>query len=406
MKSIRLAYLVSRYPQISMTFILREVRMLRELGFDIRVASINPPDHLPGQLTAIEQEEVDRTYYIKLQGLLSILRDHILTLFRQPWAYVRGLLFAIKIGKWDLKKNLYGFFYFVEAIVIGAWMYRQHAQHLHIHLGTAASTVGLIVHRTFGYQFSITIHGPQDFYEVPNYYLAEKIQAAHFICCIGYFTRSQLMVFSAPHHWPKLEISRLGVDPTIFTPRSHRPISDSCELLCIGRMVPEKGQWVLVQVVMKLLSQGIAVRLRLVGDGPERIPLATEVQRQHCEQAIIFEGAVNQDRILEFYQTADIFVLASFAEGIPVVLMEAMMMEIPCITTCITGIPELIQHDTEGLLIAPSDEIGLAEAILTLINDPQKRQTLGHNGRRKILQNYELKSNTEKLAQIFEKWLD
>lgn len=405
MNNLRLAYLVSRYPQISMTFILREVRTLRTLGFDIRVASINDPDHHLTQLTAIEQEEVAQTYYIKRDGLKGALKAHFYTLLTQPVAYLRGLFFAVRLGKWDLKKGLYGLFYFIEAVMVGQWMRRQQCTHLHIHLGTAGATVGLITHHTFPITFSLTIHGPQDFYDVPGFYLPRKIADAAFVCCISHFTRSQLMTFTPPSHWHKLEISPLGVDPLIFIPRPFRQNPNPIELLCVGRLVPEKGQWILIQAVIQLLTQGYPLRLHIVGDGPERQCLETEVKQRQVTNHIILTGAVNQDEIMAFYRQADLFVIASFAEGLPIVLMEAMLMEIPCITTHITGIPELIRNGQEGLLVPPSDTEALVEAIAHLINHEELRLQIGKAGRQRVLEHHELKKNTEKLAAIFRRRL-
>lgn len=406
MKKIRMAYLVSRYPQISMTFILREVRTLRTLGFDIRTASINRPDHRPEQLTAAEREEVAQTYYIKPDGITGALKAHLYTLFTRPISYLRGFWFALRLGQLDLKKILYGCFYFIEAIMVGQWMRRQQCSHLHIHLGTSGATVGLIIKQTFPITYSLTIHGPADFYDIPGYYLTQKILQAHFICCISYFTRSQLMTWSPPHCWQKLEVSRLGVAPNQFTPRPFRQQPNPFEILCVGRLVPEKGQFILIQSVIRILAQKHQLRLRIVGDGSERQTLEEEVKKQGVTEQIIFEGAVNQDQILEFYNSADIFVLASFAEGLPIVLMEAMSMEIPCITTNITGIPELITHGKEGLLVPASDIDALTEAILLLINDSKLRHQIGQAGRQRILEFYDLQNNVNKLAEIFRRRLE
>jgi colanic acid/amylovoran biosynthesis glycosyltransferase len=401
----KIAYLVSRYPQISMTFILREVRTLRTLGFDVRTASVNLPDHRPDQLTGAECEEVAQTYYIKPDGITGALKAHLYTLFTQPISYLRGFWFALRLGLWDLKKMLYGFFYFTEAVMVGQWMRCQQCSHLHIHLGTSGATVGLIVKHTFPITYSITIHGPIDFYEVSDFYLTQKILDARFICCISSFTRSQLMMWSPPSCWDKLEVSRLGVEPTTFTPRPFRQQPEPFEILCVGRLVPEKGQFILIQAVSHLLSQKRQLRLRIVGDGPERQNFEQEVKRQGWREQIIFEGAVNQDQILEFYNSADVFVLASFAEGLPIVLMEAMCMEIPCITTHITGIPELITNGKEGILIPASDMDALIEAITLLMDDPNLRHQIGQAGRQRILEYYDLQKNVNKLADIFQRRL-
>jgi len=151
-------------------------------------------------------------------------------------------------------------------------------------------------------------------------------------------------------NWDKFEISPLGVDPAQFTPRPFRERPNPFEILCVGRLVPVKGQFILLKAVSNLIAQGRTLRLRYVGDGPDRQALEDEVKQQGLTEHILFEGAVNQDRILTFYTSADVFVLASFAEGLPVVLMEAMVMEIPCITTHITGVPELIKRGENGTL--------------------------------------------------------
>jgi glycosyltransferase involved in cell wall biosynthesis len=404
MNRLRIAYLISQYPAISHTFILREVRTLRALGLEITVASINAPDRPPAQLTAAEREESSNTFYIKPAGLTGALTAHLHTLFTRPLGYLRGLWFALRLGKVDLQQILYGFFYFIEAVMLGRWMQQQQLTHVHVHIPMAAANVALIAKHTFPITFSITVHGPNEFYNTPGNYLPPKILDATFLCCISHFARSQLMMLTPPANWTKLELSRLGVDPTTFTPRPVDSQPNPIEILCVGRLVPVKGQSILITAVARLLAQGRTLRLRLVGDGPDRHNLEQQIQQSGFDEQIILAGAVNQDKILDFYHQADIFVLASFAEGIPVVLMEAMIMEIPCISTHITGIPELIGSG-EGLLVAPADVEALTEAIALLMDNPELRRTLGQAGRQKILQHYELQKNTKQLAEIFQRYL-
>ncbi len=405
MKKIRLGYLISQYPAISHTFILHEIRRLRHLGFEISVASINPPDRSAEQLTRIEREDAANTYYVKPDGIKGAIKAHFYTLMTQPLGYVRGLFFALRLGKFDLKKILYGFFYFVEAVMIGHWMRRLQLSHLHVHFAMAAASVGLILHRTFPIKYSITVHGPDDFYDTPGNYLTQKILEAAFICCISHFARSQLMMLSPHTAWDKLELSRLGVDPKIFTPRPFREEPNPYEVLCVGRLVPVKGQFILIEAVARLISEGRQLRLRFVGDGPDRQRLEDEVKQRQLTEQIVFEGAINQDRILDFYNSADVFTIASFAEGLPVVLMEAMAMEISCITTHITGIPELITSGKDGILVAASDIEALAEAIALLMDNPNLRLQIGKTGRQRVLKDYELQRNTERLADIFRRHL-
>jgi len=173
----------------------------------------------------------------------------------------------------------------------------------------------------------------------------------------------------------------------------------------VGRIVPAKGQFILVEAATRLIAQGYQLRLRLVGDGPDRQGLETEVVRRGLTEQIIFEGSVNQEHILDLYNQTDVFVLASFAEGLPVSLMEAMIMEIPCVTTNITGIPELITSGKEGILVAASDIDALADAIALLMDNPDLRRQIGEASRLQILERYELQKNTEWLADIFRRRL-
>lgn len=402
---VALAYLVSQYPAVSHTFILREVRRLRQLGLRISVASINDPDRPSAALTAEERAEAAETYYVKSDGARGALCAHWATLRARPGDWLRGLVFALRLGGTDLKRLLYGLFYFVEAVMVGHWLTGRGLTHLHVHFATPAATVGLIASRIFGVGFSMTVHGPDEFYDAPGYRLTEKIQGASFICCIGDYCRSQLMKLSPPAHWGKLEISPLGVDPTAFSPRPFREQPSPFEILCVGRLVPAKGQHILVDVVAELVRAGQEVRLRLVGDGPDRGSLETQVAALGLVEQVVFEGAVNQDRIRAIYAEADCFALASFAEGIPVVLMEAMAMEIPCVTTFITGHPELIRDGVDGLLVPPSNVQALAEAIAGLIADPERRRRLGEAGRRRVMARYDLETNTQRLAAIFRRRL-
>jgi colanic acid/amylovoran biosynthesis glycosyltransferase len=398
---IRIAYLVSEYPAVSHTFVLREVKSLRRANFDIRMAAINSPDRPADGMTSEEQDESSTTFYVKREGVRGSLRAHLAVLVKSPRSYFAGLWFALRLAGTDLRRLIFAVFYFVEAVILGRWMESQGLRHLHVHFANAAATVGLIASRTFPIEFSLTVHGPDEFYDAPGLRLAEKIAGASFACCIGQFARSQLMKLSPPDEWGKFEIGPLGVDPQLFTPRPFRSAPDTFEILCVGRLVPAKGQHVLVAAVSRLVKTTPNLRLRLVGDGPDREGLERAVTAANLGRHVVLEGSANQDRIRDYYRQADIFVLASFAEGIPVVLMEAMAMEIPCVSTFVAGIPELIRNDIDGILVPPSDDRALASAIKRLIDDSALRRRLGVAARRRVMDKYNLDRNIEVLAQIF-----
>ncbi len=401
----RLAYLVSQYPAYSHTFILHEVLRLKALGFGMAVASINDPDREPSRFTAAEAGEAELAYYVKRDGAKGAARALLSALLRRPLKTLAGLGFALRLGGTDLKRIGYGLFYWIEALMVGRWLRRQRIDHLHVHFATPASTVGLICRRIFPIGFSFMAHGPDEFYDAPGYRLTDKVVGADFILCISFFARSQPMKLSPPAQWHKMEICRLGVDPELFKPVAFRAAPAVLELICVGRLVPAKGQHILVQAMARLRDQGAAVGLRLVGDGPDRPSLERQVRELDLAEQVRFEGAVNQDRVRALLAEADCFVLASFAEGIPIVLMEAMAMEIPCVTTRITGIPELIRDGIDGLLVAASDHAGLAEAIARLAADSELRRGLGQAGRRRVLDAYDLRRNTELMAKVLRRRL-
>lgn len=399
--TLSVAYLTSTYPTLSMSFFLREVLELRAIGVRIDVVSVNPPDRPAEKLTQEEAVEAKNAYHLKKQGVSGAIVATFKTLLTHPAGYCRGVAMVFRLAGLDLKRLFYYIMYFVEASMVGVWMKKKRHHHLHVHLGSQAATVGMFVRAIFGVGFSITVHGPDEFYDAAGQCLAEKIEAADFICCISFFCRSQLMKFSPYVHWHKLIVSRLGVETADFTPRAARTSPDPWVILCVGRLVPAKGQHQLIDAVERLAQQGRRVRLHLVGGGPDDASLRQRASQLADPGILVFEGPVNHDRIRSLYEAADLFCIPSFAEGVPVVLMEAMAMAIPCVTTQIAGIPELIRPGLDGLLVAPSDLDGLTEALATLIDDPALGRRLGDSARARVVEHYDLRTNVGKLAAIF-----
>ena len=396
-----LAYLVSTYPTLSMTFVLREVLALRELGFRLMTASINLPERSAENLTEAERGERLRTYYVKSHGPAGAAAAHLRTLASNFSGYWRGFGQVFALAGFDLRRLFLNLMYWTEALMVGQWMRRQGLRHLHVHLASQAASVGLFVRAVFAFGYSITVHGPDEFYDAGRQMLSEKIAAADFLVCISAFAQSQLMKLSPCEHWHKLVVSPLGVDPSVFAPRPQRPAPETFEILCVGRLTPAKGQHILIDAVEQLAREGRRVRLHLVGGGPDEASLRAHAAICAAPECVVFAGAITQDRILQFYAAADVFCLPSFAEGLPVVLMEAMAMEIPVVTTFIAGVPELIRDGVDGLLVAASDTDALATALARLMDDAGLRQNLGASGRARVLQLYGLRRSVERLAAVF-----
>jgi colanic acid/amylovoran biosynthesis glycosyltransferase len=394
---LRMAYLLSQYPAVNHVFMLREVCVLRQLGLDIQVVSIRDPDREPGLMTAGEREEAQSTYYVKSSGLFRLLLAHVHTLVRRPIHYIRGLAVALR------NRALHGLFYFTEAVAVGDWMKRNGLTHVHTHY---ASAVGFLVGRIFSVTLSITFHGPAEFQDPAGSRLAEKVGASLFCCAISQYGVSQLMYACGYPEWPKLELTALGVDAETFSPRPFRSNPAPFEVICVGRLAPVKGQHLLIAALATLVEGGRDVRLRFAGDGPDSITLRQDVKNRGLSGHVSFAGNVNQDKLLDLYRESDALALSSFAEGLPVVLMEAMAMEIPCVAPWVNGIPEIVTHETDGLLVPPGDAEALARAIARLMDDAEFRRALGQRARLKILEKFDLRRNTGHLADVFRQRLD
>ena len=242
-----------------------------------------------------------------------------------------------------------------------------------------------------------------------SYHLREKIDAAQFVFCISDFCRSQLWQWADPKTWDKFQVIRLGVDPVILTPQSRMttsgitaPGSRSLELVSVGRLVPAKGHRILLEALRILRERDVAIRLTLIGGGPDLVSLREFVRRSGLDGAVTFTSALSHGQTLAQLRRADIFALASFAEGIPVALMEAMSLGLPCVSTSIAGIPELIRTGVDGLLVAPANSVVLADALESLAADSALRRSLGQSARQRIISQYNLPLNQELLAQSFE----
>ena len=403
MKEARVAYLASEYPAISHTFIFREIQALRARGLHVETASINKPNHLD-RMTPAEREEADGTLYIKASGVAAILGAHFRLLAGRPGAVCAMLGAAIRLHRRRHLRLLLSLAYFVEAVLLVDWMRARGLVHAHVHFANPAAAVAFIASHGPGIEYSLSVHGPDVFYQVDSAFLEWKVRRARFVRCISHYCRSQIERILPFAEWGKTHIVRCGVDLERFAPRPE-PENPVPEVLCVGRLTPAKGQHILLAACQELRLRGTPFHLTLVGDGPDRASLEGLAQELGIEGTVTFTGAVGQGDIHAYYDRADLFVLPSFAEGLPVVLMEAMAKQIPCISTRITGIPELIEDGQNGALVAASDSVELADRMETLLAGPDLRLRLGERARETVESTYDINRNCERMAQLFERHL-
>jgi colanic acid/amylovoran biosynthesis glycosyltransferase len=395
-----IAYLVSEYPHIRHAYLLREIRGLRQLGWQVETLAMRHEVRASGVYTVAEREERDRCFYILSAGSGPILTAHLATLIRHPGGYLRGISQAIRYGRFQPRVTVRGLFYFAEAVVAGRRIESRGIGHVHTHY---ASTVAWLMGCVFPIGISMSIHGSGEFDDPRGFRLTEKIAASQFIRAIGYFGRSQLMRACPSGQWEKIEICRLGVDPTAAAERPPRERGARFHLLCVGGMAPPRAFDVLIRSLAA--SGNCAIFLTLVGDGPGRPGLERLAAECGVTAQVEFAGWKTQDELQPIYAAADAFVFSSFAEGLPVVLMEAMARSLACVAPWIAGIPELIRDGVDGILVAPSDVDGMAEAIGCLYRDPELCRTMGAAARGRVLELYNLERNIEGLSEIFRRRL-
>lgn len=398
-----IAYLTGEYPRATDTFIQREVAALRGHGIEVITCSIRRTgaEHLVGPE---QRTEAQNTFHVIAAAArpLNFLRSHLTAALRSPAGYFRALGLALKTGAGGARAQVYQLIYFAEAVVLADFLKRRGVTHLHNHIATASCTVAMLVQEISGIPFSFTIHGPGIFFEPTIWRIDEKIARAKFVVCISDFCRSQAMIFSDPDQWSKLHIVHCGVEPHRYSAAddgSSKP--HDARLLFVGRLAGVKGLAVLFAAVEQLLPSFAQLHVTLIGDGPERAAMEREAQARGLGNVVEFVGYKSQAEVAAALGQSDMLVLPSFAEGVPVVLMEAMASGIPVITTRIAGIPELVEDGVAGLLVPPGDETALIQAIARLSGDRPLRVKMGQAGRKKVVADFNLEKEAEWLAELF-----
>ena len=394
--SAPVVYLISRYPSLSMAFIDREIAALRARGRDVRTISVRPA-LVEDLRTPYAQQEAARTLTLLGGGLRALLVTLTRFAVRHPVVLAAGLRTALRTGAPRARNRLWQVFYLVEALVLVATMDDLGARHVHVHFANnaadiARTAVRLGTHRDRGgWSWSFSMHGPTEFEDPVGFDLAAKVASAYAVACITDFCRSQVMRWTGPELWPRLHLVRMSVDVDRYRVQERqRAPGEPLRVLFVGRLVPEKGPTVLLEAVRLLqdVPGQVPVQVQVVGTGPLAGELARTVARHGLGDRVELVGPLGQDELPERYGWADVLCLPSFAEGLPVVLMEALATGLPVVTTPIAGIGELVEDGRTGLLTAPGRSDLLAAALTRLHRDPSLREELGRNGRLRVEQSH------------------
>ena len=400
---MRIGYFTNTYPRATDTFIQREVKGLRERGIDVRTFSVRKtgPEHDVGPEVVNEKRN---TFYLLPANPIRLFIDNVTVFITRPVRYIKALKLALKTAQPGLRGLLFQMFYFQEAIILARALKRQKIEHLHNHLGDASGTVTMLACLIARVSYSISIHGPHIFFEPTHWALREKVKHSRFISCISHYCKSQMMLFSDQTDWDRFQIVHCGVNPEQF--RYNDVKQQARKLIYTGRLAVEKGLPVLFESLCLLKEEGYDFELTLVGDGADRKYLEELASKIGIADKLIFAGFASQDEVRNYLLQSDIFILPSFAEGVPVSLMEAMSCGIPVIATYVGGIVELIESEETGLLVSPSDPIALRDAIARYLDDYDLREKVSHKGRDKVVSDFNLNNEVDKLARLFQKQAD
>ncbi|HTV51810.1 MAG TPA: glycosyltransferase family 4 protein [Steroidobacteraceae bacterium] len=395
--ALKLAYFVNEYPKVSHSFIRREILAIERQGFEVlRIALRGWRGPLPDEEDARERA---RTRYVLRQGLGALLLAAAVTFLRAPRRFVGALRLALKLSREGDGRLPYHLVYLAEACRILPWLRQFGASLVHAHFGTNSAEVALLAQALGGPPFSFTVHGPDEF--LRPLALGEKVRRASLVVAISHFTRSQLLLRSRHEDWEKIRVVHCGLEPS-YGALATRPLPREPRLVCVGRLCEAKGQLLLLDAVAQLAQRGVSLELVLAGDGPLRGELQSLIDRYGLRDRVRITGWISSDAVREQIEAARALVLPSFAEGLPVVLMEAMALARPVLSTYIAGIPELVLPGENGWLCAASSREELERALVDcLAASPERLEQMGAAGRARVRERHSIDVEAAKLLELF-----
>jgi len=397
--TMKIAYLVNQYPKPSHSFIRREIAAIEACGllvarFSIRECEselVDPEDKL----------EFEKTQVVLGVGILGLLFNLLSVAITRPIPWLKGLWLALRIGLASERGVLYHIIYLAEACVLLRCFRKSGITHLHAHFGTNPTTVAMLCQAIGGPPYSFTVHGPYEFDKPETLALTEKINQAAFVVTVSSFSRSQLYRWCDHHQWKKIHLIRCGVDNHFFNSYT-TAISSEPNLVCVGRLCEEKGQLLLVQAVSQLATLGLQCNLTLVGDGPLKPEIEALIKEYGLQDQVKITGWASGADVQKYMMKSRALIVPSFAEGLPVVIMEAFALERPVISTYIAGIPELVKPGVNGWLVPSGSVEALTEVMREVLQLPTENlERMGKAGTASVKAHHDVAQEASKLANLF-----
>lgn len=399
---MKIAYLTTAYPSVSHTFIRREILGLEDLGQDIKRIALRPGE---GLVDESDVRELRRTEYILDQPWHNLLLEMLKGLILARGGLFRALWWVMRLSARSDRGLVRHLAYLVEALSLRAKLSRSEVTHLHVHFGTNISAVALLARLMNGPAFSMTVHGPDEFDAPIGFSLDWKIKHASFVVAISSYGSAQLMRWASVSDWDKIKIVRCSVGEEWF---DAAPVSETSQtLVCVGRLSAQKGQLLLIDAFSEVLDVVHDQKLILIGDGEMREELEERIRLRGLQDQVEITGWQSAAEIRSSLMDARALVLPSFAEGLPVVIMEAFAMQRPVLSTSIMGIPELVQHEVNGWLVPAGDARALRNGLLKLARTPVSTlREMGVYGQERTRERHSVEVEAHKMLECFARAAD
>jgi len=400
-EALTIGYLTSVYARVGDTFIRREVEQLRRLGHTVHTFSIRKPD--PGELVTEEiRREYAGTEYVLEAGAGTLALAGLRLAVFASRKFLTAVRLVIRFVPPGIEKRwIRRIVYLLEAAYLAERLAAKNVQHLHNHIGENSALVSMLAAMFRGIPYSLTIHGPGEFDRPTLLALDEKIRRAAFVVTISQFARSQLLRWADYRDWSKIQVVYAGVSP-MHLGHGPAPIPQAPRLVNIGRIVEQKGQVILIHAAARLLERGYDFELVIVSDGPMRGEIERLVDQFGLRARVRLTGYLDDQGVFEEILAARALVLPSFAEGLPSVLLEAMALGRPVITTSIAAHSELIEPGINGWLIPAGAVEPLAEAMAeALTAEPAELEQMGRAGAARVAEQHNPETAVAKLRDLF-----
>ncbi len=364
---VRVAYLINQYPKVSHTFIRREIQALERCGIDVMRIALRGWDD--AAVDPEDERERSITRYVLRDGPVPLLLALLRMLATRPVHFMRALRLAWRMSRGAERPLPVHLTYLAEACRIVPWLRAKDTQHVHAHFGTNSAEVAMLSHVLGGPRWSFTVHGPEEFDKALLIGLLEKVHRARYVVAVSSYGRSQLYRLTRVEHWPKVKVVPCGLEPAYYAGASSSPPAVR-RLVCVGRLCEQKGQLLLVEAARVLAERGASFELILAGDGVMRRVIETQIARCGLNAHVRITGWISANAVREELLAARALALPSFAEGLPVVIMEAMALRRPVISTYVAGIPELVRPGEHGWLVPAGDVEAFADAMQACLDTP------------------------------------